>query len=148
MATQEQIEFVLRHMPASQPKNFLREMNEGYAGLGAVLKTLSEAKQPVSAGFLGEKTGVSSARMTVLLHKLEKRNMIERSFDSTDARVVLVALSEEGKRHTARMKEQLCRHIALVIDRIGIEDMKLFIELSDRIRAVMDEVHPLPDGKE
>ncbi len=140
MITQERLEEIARELPKVQPTNFLKIVNDSNAGIGYVLKLLlSEENHQLSAGQLSEAMGVSTARVAVLLKKMENKGLIEKKEDEADARVTLVKLSEEGQRVAALMKENMLRHVANVIDKVGEEKFLQFIALSNEIKDAMGE---------
>lgn len=140
MITQERLEEIAKELPKVQPTNFLKIVNDSNAGIGYVLKLLlSEEDHQLSAGQLSEAMGVSTARVAVLLKKMENKGLIEKKEDEADARVTLVKLSEEGKRIAALMKENMLRHIASVINKVGEEKFLQFVALLHEIKDAMSE---------
>lgn len=140
MITQERLEEIAKELPKVQPTNFLKMVNDSNAGIGFTLKLLlSAADNRLSAGELSKLMGVSTARVAVLLKKMENKGLIEKKEDESDARVTLVKLSEEGKRIAALMKENMLRHIANIINKVGEEKFLQFIALSHEIKDAMGE---------
>lgn len=140
MITQERLEAIAKELPKVQPTNFLKIVNDSNAGIGYALKLLlSQEDHQLSAGQLSEAMGVSTARVAVLLKKMENKGLIEKKEAEADARVTLVKLSEDGKRTAALMKENMLRHIANVIDKVGEEKFLQFIALSHEIKDAMGE---------
>lgn len=140
MITQERLEEIARELPKVQPTNFLKIVNDSNAGIGYALKLLlSQEDNQLSAGQLSEAMGVSTARVAVLLKKMENKGLIEKKEDESDARVTLVKLSDEGMRFATLMKENMLRHIANVIDKVGEEKFLQFIALSHEIKDAMGE---------
>lgn len=140
MITQERLEEIARDLPKVQPTNFLKLVNDSNAGIGFALKLLaSERDKQLSAGRLSEAMGVSTARVAVLLKKMEQKGLIVKVADETDARVTLVKLSDEGVRLTNEMHENMLRRLANVIDKVGEETFLRFVELSNVIKEAMNE---------
>lgn len=140
MITKERLEEIAKELPKVQPTNFLKIVNDSNAGIGYVLKLLlSEENHQLSAGQLSEAMGVSTARVAVLLKKMESRGLISKKIDKSDARITLVALSENGKSLAIEMKENMLRHITNVIDKVGEEKFLQFIALSHEIKDAMGE---------
>ena len=139
MITQERLEAIAKELPKVQPTNFLKIVNDSNAGIGFVLKLFLEENHQLSAGQLSEAMGVSTARVAVLLKKMENRGLIEKKEDEADARVTLVKLSEDGKRIASSMKENMLQRIATVIDKVGEEKFLQFIALSHEIKDAMSE---------
>lgn len=140
MITQERLEGIAKELPKVQPTNFLKMVNDSNAGIGFTLKLLLSAEDNrLSAGELSKSMGVSTARVAVLLKKMESRGLITKKIDQLDARITLVALSEKGKSLAIEMKENMLKHLASVIDKVGEEKFLQFIALSHEIKDAMGE---------
>lgn len=146
MISKERVEFIARELPKVQPKNFFKLLNDANAGIGFALKLLHSASDnQLSAGELSDAMGVSTARVAVLLRKMEKKGLIVKREDKSDARVTIVKLSEEGSRIATEMKDNMLRHIEKVIESVGEEKILQFIALSHEIKDAMgDELPPKP----
>ncbi len=145
MATKEQVEFVFENLLKVRDDNFLKEINVTKAGVGAVIKILHESDKPVSAGAISKIMGVSTARVAVLLRKMQAKGLIVKESDCTDARKTLVSLSETGRAISKKMKEEVYAHIDTVIEKVGIEKLTTFLTLSEEIRKVLYETLPPPE---
>lgn len=140
MATKEQIDYIVRELPKSHPAGFFKMFNDSNAGIGFALKLLYATDgNRLSAGAISEAMGVSTARVAVLLKKMESKGFITKEIDRTDARVTLVCLSQEGKLTAEQMRETMRSHIANVIDKVGMEKLITFIELSVEVKEAMRE---------
>ncbi len=140
MATKEQIDYIISELPKSHPDNFFKIFNDSNTGIGFAIKLLYSAEDNrLSAGAISEAMGVSTARVAVLLKKMEGKGLITRESDSTDARVTVVCLSGAGKNVAEQMQENMLKHISYVIDQVGMEKLKQFIELSVEVKAAMAE---------
>lgn len=140
MATKEQIDFIISELPKAHPANFFKIFNDSNTGIGFAVKLLYSAEDNrLSAGAISEAMGVSTARVAVLLKKMESKGLITRESDRADARVTVVCLSEAGKTASRQMQENMLRHISYVIDRVGMEKLKQFIDLSVEVKAAMAE---------
>lgn len=140
MATREQIEYIVRELPKAHPANFFKIFNDSNTGIGFAVKLLYAAEDNrLSAGAISEAMGVSTARVAVLLKKMEGKGLITRESDRTDARVTVVCLSEAGKTVAEQMQENMLGHISYVIDKVGMEKLKQFIALSVEVKVAMAE---------
>lgn len=145
MATKEQIEFVFQSLMKMRNDEFFKEINVTKAGVGAVVKILFDSDKPVSAGTISKSMGVSTARVAVLLRKMQAKDLIVKENDCSDARKTLVSLSETGRATAKRMKEEVYAHIDAVIEKVGIEKLTTFLALSGEIRKVLYETLPPPE---
>lgn len=140
MATREQIEYIVRELPKAHPANFFKIFNDSNTGIGFAVKLLYAAEDNrLSAGAISEAMGVSTARVAVLLKKMEGKGLITRESDRTDARVTVACLSEAGKTVAEQMQENMLGHISYVIDKVGMEKLKQFIALSVEVKVAMAE---------
>ncbi len=144
MATHEQIEYVFNHFISLGPENIFKSVNDTNAGMGAVIRILNTSTQPVTAGVISQKMGVSTARTAVLLKKMLAKNLIVKEIDKDDARKTLVKLSELGKQKAKCVKKNLFEHLEIVIDKVGMEKVEEFISLSLEIRTAMLANLPAP----
>lgn len=142
MATNEQIEILLEKLKQAPPSEYFQKFDMNAAGIRAILKLLNETDSKVTAGKISERMNVSTARVAVLLRKMEAKGLIEKERDITDARVVVVKLSEHGKQVADKFKENVYTHISELIDKIGMEKMLEFAEISNEIHAVMKAYQP------
>lgn len=140
MATKEQIDYIISELPKAHPANFFKIFNDSNTGIGFAVKLLYSAEDNrLSAGAISEAMGVSTARVAVLLKKMESKGLITRESDRSDARVTIVCLSQEGKAVAKRMQDNMLQHISYVIDKVGMEKLKQFIELSVEVKVAMAE---------
>lgn len=137
MATTEQIEQILQLFGQVRPVVFIQHINKTSAGIGAVLRFLHEAEEPVTAGKISEFMGVSTARVAVLLKKMAAKGLISKQAHPSDARITIVELSALGQQTVARMHKNLCAEISAIIDQIGMERLLEFAAISREIQAII-----------
>lgn len=141
MATREEIERIAESLPQVQPTNFFKIVNDSRAGIGFALRLLySSPSGRLTAGEISEAMCVSTARVAVLLKKMEAKGLVVKEHDSRDARVRVVFLSEHGRAVAERMRENMLHDIELLIDRIGLERLNLFVELSAEVKGAMADI--------
>lgn len=86
-------------------------IEDGYKGMFVVLKILRENGKVV-AGDLAKKMNVSTARIASALNTLERKNYITRTSEKTDARKVVISLTEEGERALIEREELISGMVA------------------------------------
>ncbi len=143
MATREQIEKIALLLDESHPRKFMEKRNETSAGIGAVLNFLQDAGQPMTAGSISKFMHVSTARVAVLLKKMETRGFICRTPGAEDARTVVVSLTATGLETVKKLRESFYRDIGVLIDTIGMDRLIEYTTISKEIRSVMKG--PPPD---
>lgn len=141
MATTEQIEALMEQLKKAPPAECFQKFDMSTAGIRAILKILNETDRKVTAGDLSEHMKVSTARIAVLLKKMEAKGLIEKEHDSADGRVVVVRLSKQGKALADQFKANLYAHIGEMIDKIGMDRMLEFAAVSNEIQSLMKTSH-------
>ncbi len=145
MATTEQIEALMEQLKKAPPAECFQNFDMSTAGIRAILKILNETDSKVTAGDLSEFMKVSTARIAVLLKKMEAKGLIEKERDSADGRVVVVKLSAQGKELADKFRANLYAHIGEMIDKIGMDRMLEFAAVSNEIQLLMKKSHPKLD---
>lgn len=139
MATQTEIELLLKQLKKAPPSDLFKNIDKSAVGISAALQYLYETDEVVTAGKLSENIGVSTARVAVLLKKMTANGLIEKENDLSDARVVVVKLSEYGRETAKKIQENAYAQVAVMIDEIGMDRMLEFAEISQEIHAIMKE---------
>ena len=137
MATTEQIEALLEQLEKAPPSEHFQHIDKNTVGIRAILKYLSETSEKVTAGKIGEHIKVSTARVAVLLKKMEAKDLIEKEQDPDDGRIVIVKLSEHGKKTATAARDEVYRSIGEMIDKVGMDRMLEFAEISNEIHSIM-----------
>ena len=147
MASDGQIKWMFHKMAESHPIEVFKYMDEVKAGIGAVLRLLYEADEPLSAGTISSKLGISTARVAVLLKKMTQKGMITKQQSPNDARVTMVELTAAGRGNIERMKNELFAQMGLIIDKVGEERLKEYFEIGEEIRNIIKihDTHCLND---
>ncbi len=139
MAAPEEIEQVIALLQKSVPGNRYQQVSKTTMGIGAVLLFLSQAEESVSAGQISHHMDVSTARVAALLKKMESKRLIVTGRSAADARVTTVVLTEYGRQVFAQMEAELHHKIACLIDRIGLQRLIEFTNISAEIQTVLGE---------
>lgn len=147
MASDGQIKWMFHKMAESHPIEVFKYMDEVKAGIGAVLRLLYEADEPLSAGTISSKLGISTARVAVLLKKMTQKGMITKQQSPNDAQVTMVELTAAGRANIERMKNELFAQMGLIIDKVGEERLKEYFEIGEEIRNIIKihDTHCLND---
>lgn len=144
MATQEDIEAMVELIGKAHPARCFARKDLSTVGIGGTLHLLDRAREhgtPVTAGFIADKMDVSTPRVAAMLKKMETRGLIKRSRSAEDARMTVITLTDEGDRFIEELGREMRRRVGLVIDRIGVERFRAFIETAAEIGEVMKPPH-------
>lgn len=139
MASEEQIIRMLKRLAQVHPFECFKDVNEAKAGIGAVLRLLYETNEPMSAGAISKRLGISTARVAVLLKKMEQKGMITKQASSKDARVTIVQLTEFGKATIEKMKENVFAQMGRILDQIGEERLLEFFDTTEEIKNIVQQ---------
>lgn len=141
MATQKEIETLLKAMHKAPPSEHFQRIDKSTVGIRAILKYLSENSEQATAGEISKGIGVSTARVAVLLKKMNAKGFIEKQGDPTDGRIVLVRLTERGRDTSNQLRRDMYAQIGALIDRLGMERLMQFAEISREIHSVMKSMN-------
>jgi len=118
------------------------------AGLSpADLEVLGAIEQhgPLTAGQLGELTGLSPAAVTGLIDRLERAGVAARQADASDRRRVLVGVSE-GAARVAALYRDMERDMLALLGRRGPEELTAIAAfLRDALELGADHLGRLAD---
>lgn len=141
VATQEEIEELLSMMHEVKPhasyQESMRRMDKSLVGIGGMLRYLAQVNEPVTAGQISKGIHVSTARVAVMLKKMEAKGLIVRERDAKDARITMVRLSEQGSAVAEKMRVETYAQIGQLIDCIGMARMMEFIDVAKEILALL-----------
>lgn len=140
MPTREDTERLLEKLRNTRPKKISDHFERTDAGLMCVLKCLLKSEKPVSAGEISSFMHVSTARVAVLIKKLEERNLVEKTCDPSDARKTMLKISEHGIKMIEEHREKFLVFFASVIERMGEDRFNQFVELSEEFRDAVEEM--------
>ena len=131
---EEQVGFMLRraHQRASDIFNDVMGPFEVTPQQFAVLAKLVD-NGPVSQNLLGRMTAMDPATIFGVIGRLVKRGLVQQSLDATDARLVIVSLTERGVE-LATMMRALGREVSRrTLEPLSEEEAASLINLLGRI---------------
>jgi DNA-binding MarR family transcriptional regulator len=105
-----------------------------------LLRRLAEAPDGLPAGRLAALAEVSSATITQMLDSLEKAGIAQRTRDGDDRRVVVVALTPEGRRLQARKEDELRRRWEAAFADAGEDELRIGRDVLMRLAGFYDEL--------
>jgi DNA-binding MarR family transcriptional regulator len=92
----------------------------------------------MSAGALGEATGLSSAATTTLLDRLERKGYIRRERDTVDRRKVLVELAPLGRDQLFQLYGPLAQEGSQLLVRFNEDELAKVRDFLDDATALVD----------
>lgn len=113
----------------SQHKNDYKTL---FQGQGKILLTLSD-NDNMSQKALAERVNMTPQSMAEFVRKLEKRGLVSRKKSSTDKRVIIVSLTEEGRLETEKRTQVIPKYLRVLND----EELNQFNKILDKINQQM-----------
>ena len=122
---------------------FLHEAIARTAGLSAtdtkcVDLILRGGGEGVTAGWLSERTGLTSGAITHILDRLEKRNFVKRVRDTRDRRKIFVEVIWESLKPLAPKYEAIGKAYVEMMQRYGDEELGVICEYMERASEVSE----------
>ena len=140
MASDKEVIALLQEFSSIHPLEFLQKLDVQSMGISNVLCFLMYADHEVTAGEISDYMNVSTARVAVLLKKMSDKGLIEKHADPSDARRVMVAITDSGKELFEKQQREILLYSGAVVDHFGVDKIKEFIESCRQIREIVDKV--------
>ena len=138
MSTREDAKAFLVELYSSIPKSFYSKIEMTQRGFGFILDYLEQAEGEVVAGDFAKKMNVSTARVAVLLNKMEENGYVMRHTSSKDARRTVVEITPAGVAFVDDLKEQALSRIELLFEQVSKEDLDTYVRISRKISKAME----------
>lgn len=113
----------------SQHKNDYKTL---FQGQGKILLALSD-NDNMSQKALAERVNMTPQSMAEFVRKLEKRGLVSRKKSSTDKRMIIVSLTEEGRLETEKRTQVIPKYLRVLND----EELNQFNKILDKINQQM-----------
>ncbi|MEE0775608.1 MAG: MarR family transcriptional regulator [Bacillota bacterium] len=88
---------------------------------------------------LSRELGVTNAAVSKMLNNLEQKNLIRRTGDAKDRRVVWVQLTAEGQALYSQVMGEQSAFLKRVFLRMGKEDLETFLSLWEKFNKITEE---------
>ena len=109
-------------------------------GEEAALFWLSRLENPVSAGELASKLGITSGRIANILSSLDRKKFIERRRSSRDRRQINVTLTDAGAEHIRIVYENARKSHMALLQKMGDDNAAEFIRLMNLAIRTASEI--------
>lgn len=105
-------------------------LGEGYKGMYVIMKIVRESPVPVVAGDLAKTMRVSTARIAYAVKNLEHKGYAKRSHEKSDARKVVIELTEKGISALEEHEKRITSMIEPLLKRASEEELEaMFLTL-------------------
>ena len=133
----DKINELLKIIAEKNPFKFLEDLHNQNSGKLFILKYLYDNKKDAKAGELAKELKVSTARVAMLLKKLESSKYIKRYNDPKDARITMVSLTKEGEKYIVKKMETLTDKLKKVVKAMGITKVEDFVKVALTISVIL-----------
>jgi len=137
MASKMEVFEVMGKLQECSPLEFFRTIEEINSGMGYIMLRLYNAKDEVFAIDLSNDMQISRARVTMLLHKLISKGFVVKQRSKTDARKEIISITNKGRDEVINIKQKVLDNVNKLIDKLGIDKVNQFLELSREIRNIL-----------
>jgi DNA-binding MarR family transcriptional regulator len=138
MKPQQTIDFHLRWLWQKIIRIYNQEASKfgGTMSVGYALLNIDKDGTPSTK--LGPKMGMESRSLTRTLKSMEKNGLIYKTQDANDGRLVLLHLTEDGKKYRDTSREVVLKLNEYVYQNIDNEKLETFFEVSKQINELLD----------
>ncbi len=138
MKPQQTIDFHLRWLWQKIIRIYNQEASKfgGTMSVGYVLLNIDKDGTPSTK--LGPKMGMESRSLTRTLKSMEEKGLIYKTQDETDGRLVLIHLTNDGKKYRDTSREVVLKLNEYVHENIDSDKLDIFFEVSKQINELLD----------
>lgn len=113
-----------------------------YRALGIIYEEMKRSKENtegIKTSELALKLKISKPAVSKLVSSLEEHGYIVRSAGKADKRTTFIALTEEGKRKTEALIQQMDCIIQRILKKMGEEDSKELVRLLKKVYTIIEQ---------
>lgn len=138
MKPQQTIDFHLRWLWQKIIRIYNQEASKfgGTMSVGYVLLNIDKDGTPSTK--LGPKMGMESRSLTRTLKSMEEKGLIYKTQDENDGRLVLIHLTNDGKKYRDTSREVVLKLNEYVHESIDSDKLNIFFEVSKQINELLD----------
>ena len=141
MTKREKAIELMNELRRSGPRPIFTQIDNSDKGIYFILGYLRHHQdEDVFAIDLANKLHVSTARISVVLKKLESRGLILKQQDKNDTRKVKIKLSKKGERLIDEHFEKIVKAHEKLIDEISDNELKTYIRISKKIKETLSQI--------
>ena len=138
MITREQVIELMDQLRHNKPNSTLKKFRNSEMGIILILLYLSEHPNTYAYS-ISRELNISRERVRVLTKKLEEKKLIVKTPSPDNARIELINLTDLGIKYIENDKEQKIEYFTNIVDKIGYERMKEFINTINDIRKLISK---------
>jgi DNA-binding MarR family transcriptional regulator len=117
---------------------------QGKTGMQAAqyrtLGVLMRGGTPLSMSELGKRLYISKPYMTVLVDQLIQDRYVERIPDTSDRRVINIAITAEGRRHLKRAASRYKENVKNILSDLNRQDLEDLCQSLEKLRNILSRI--------
>lgn len=106
--------------------------------LGLLFQISHEDGKPMS--YYSEKMMVSKPNLTVMADKLIEEGFVERAFDASDRRIVILKITKKGEELLSEHKAIVRQEMAKILSLLDEKDVKRLNELIVEMKEIFNKI--------
>jgi DNA-binding MarR family transcriptional regulator len=114
-----------------------KDIQEALQGEAFILDYIASHEGDVLPSEIGNKMEVSSARIATALNSLEKKGLVTRQIDTQDRRMILIAITQEGRKIAKKHQEAVLRVATKMLRLLGEHDAKEYVRIQKRLAEIL-----------
>lgn len=138
MISDDEVREIIKKLEAIKPKKLIDDCHVNKEGIMHALVYLYTGKEPVSAGDISKQLGVSTARVAVILRKMQEKGDITKETDPKDARKVVIRITSKGREFIEQRKSMFFNDIRDMTEKIGKERFDEFLDILSEVHEFME----------
>ncbi len=142
MAKREDVLTAMHLFETTRPQRAFEEMSKQAMGSFAVLRYLSETDGDITSATISKALNISSARMAVLLKKLDAKELITRAHSPNDARAIALKLSAKGEAFVDMQNDRMYDITEKIVDELGLDEIKKLLKNLTKMKKIIAENLP------
>ena len=107
-------------------------------GLTDVMALYHLANEPLTAGALGDRVGLSTGSTTALIDRLIEHELVRRTPHATDRRVVIIELTPAGHSRTFAMLQHFIVDVEKMCAELNGAERAVIVPFLQRLVSVID----------
>ena len=139
MNKREEAIILMKEIRECRPYPLFKTIDNEDKGIRFVLAYLNKNQGGVIAKELADKMNISTARISVLIKKMDSQKLIKKAGDKSDSRKVIIKLTAKGKQIANMNYEEVVKAHEKLIEEISANDLKTYIKISKKIKNTLNE---------
>lgn len=130
--------FQIRHLKTGKASRAMSELGISASHI-RVLYTLAHTDKAIPMKELASALDLTPPSITSLIRRLDEAGLITRTADTSDSRVALIALTDEGQALLRAFYEQQVSHMDALLSTLSDDEQAQVLRLLERAAAALTD---------